>query len=327
MGVSFLTVSPASIPDIHFYSKHLMEPFTVRILGCGSALPTLQHFPSSQVVELREKQFLIDCGEGTQIQLRRLHIRFSRIIAVFISHLHGDHCFGLPGMLSTFGMTGRTAPLHLYAPAAFEPVLRQMLDFFCQNLGFEVVYHPVDTTLQKVVYEDRSLTVETVPLQHRIECCGYLFREKPPLPHIRRDMLDFYHIPVSQINNIKAGADWTTPEGFLVPNSRLTYPSNPPRSYAYCSDTRYFKTLCKLVKGVNTLYHESTYTTEDVKRARLYWHSTSHQAAQVARDAGVGKLLLGHYSARYGNEEKLLEEAKEVFPNTFLTQEGKTFEI
>lgn len=305
----------------------IMEPFKVHILGCGSALPTLQHNASSQIVELREKLFMIDCGEGTQIQLRRARIHFSKIIAVFISHLHGDHCFGLPGMISTFGMTGRTAPLHIYAPAAFEPILEQTLSFFCQGLEFKVVFHAVDTTQNKVVYEDRSLTVETIPLQHRIDCCGYLFREKPILPHIRRDMIDFYKIPISQINNIKAGADWVTPEGEVIANSRLTTPAEPARSYAYCSDTRYIKTLHELVKGVSTLYHESTYSAEDAERARLYWHSTSQDAAKVARDASVGKLLLGHFSARYNNESQLLEEAKEIFPNSYLTREGATFDI
>ncbi|WP_449018893.1 ribonuclease Z [Prevotella jejuni] len=304
-----------------------MEPFKVHILGCGSALPTLQHNASSQIVELREKLFMIDCGEGTQIQLRRSRIHFSKIIAVFISHLHGDHCFGLPGMISTFGMTGRTAPLHIYAPAAFEPILEQTLSFFCQGLEFKVVFHAVDTTQNKVVYEDRSLTVETIPLQHRIDCCGFLFREKPILPHIRRDMIDFYKIPISQINNIKAGADWVTAEGEVIANSRLTTPAAPARSYAYCSDTRYIKTLHELVKGVSTLYHESTYSAEDAERARLYWHSTSQDAAKVARDASVGKLLLGHFSARYNNESQLLEEAKEIFPNSYLTREGATFDI
>lgn len=304
-----------------------MEPFKVHILGCGSALPTLQHNASSQIVELREKLFMIDCGEGTQIQLRRSRIHFSKIIAVFISHLHGDHCFGLPGMISTFGMTGRTAPLHIYAPAAFEPILEQTLSFFCQGLEFKVVFHAVDTTQNKVVYEDRSLTVETIPLQHRIDCCGYLFREKPILPHIRRDMIDFYKIPISQINNIKAGADWVTAEGEVIANSRLTIPAEPARSYAYCSDTRYIKTLHELVKGVSTLYHESTYSAEDAERARLYWHSTSQDAAKVARDASVGKLLLGHFSARYNNESQLLDEAKEIFPNSYLTREGATFDI
>ena len=305
----------------------IMEPFKVHILGWGSSLPSLQHNASSQIVELREKLFMIDCGEGTQIQLRRSRIHFSKIIAVFISHLHGDHCFGLPGMISTFGMTGRTAPLHIYAPAAFEPILDQTLSFFCQGLEFKVVFHAVDTTQNKVVYEDRSLTVETIPLQHRIDCCGYLFREKPILPHIRRDMIDFYKIPISQINNIKAGADWVTAEGEVIANSRLTTPAEPARSYAYCSDTRYIKTLHELVKGVSTLYHESTYSAEDAERARLYWHSTSQDAAKVARDASVGKLLLGHFSARYNNESQLLEEAKEIFPNSYLTREGATFDI
>ena len=270
---------------------------------------------------------MIDCGEGTQIQLRRCHIHFSRITAVFISHLHGDHCFGIPGMISTFGMTGRTAPLHIYGPAAYEPVLNQTLDFFCQGLEFKVVFHPVVTKTQSIIYEDRSLIVESIPLEHRIECCGYLFKEKPTLPHIRRDMIDFYHIPVSQINNIKAGADWITEEGKRIPNSLLTVPATPPRSYAYCSDTRYMKNLHKIVKDVSTLYHESTYAAEDEDRAHLYWHSTSRQAATVAKDASAGKLVLGHFSARYQSEEKILEEAKEIFPNTLLSKEGMIIDV
>lgn len=304
-----------------------MESFKVHILGCGSALPTLRHKASSQVVELRDKLFMIDCGEGTQMQLRACKIHFSKLRAVFISHLHGDHCFGLPGMISTFGMTGRTAPLHIYAPADFEPIFTQMLNFFCQGLEFQVVFHGLDTTAQKVIYDDRSLSIETIPLQHRMDCCGFLFREKPSKPHIRRDMIDFYHIPVSQINNIKAGADWTTEDGELVPNSRLTFPAEPPRSYAYCSDTRYMPDLHKAVEGVSTLYHESTYAEEHADRAKLFWHSTAKQAARVAKEANVGKLLLGHYSARYDSENELLAQAKEVFPNTFLTNEGKVFDV
>ena len=297
------------------------------LLGTGGMMPLPKRWLTSLMARCNGSSLLIDCGEGTQIQLRRSRIHFSKIIAVFISHLHGDHCFGLPGMISTFGMTGRTAPLHIYAPAAFEPILEQTLSFFCQGLEFKVVFHAVDTTQNKVVYEDRSLTVETIPLQHRIDCCGYLFREKPILPHIRRDMIDFYKIPISQINNIKAGADWVTAEGEVIANSRLTTPAEPARSYAYCSDTRYIKTLHELVKGVSTLYHESTYSAEDAERARLYWHSTSQDAAKVARDASVGKLLLGHFSARYNNESQLLEEAKEIFPNSYLTREGATFDI
>lgn len=304
-----------------------MENFKVHILGCGSALPTMKHASSSQVVELRDKLFMIDCGEGTQMQLRRYRIHFSRIQAVFLSHLHGDHCFGIPGMISTFGMTGRTAPLHIYAPASYEPILQQTLHFFCQSLEFKVEYHPLDTTKQAVIFEDRSLTVETIPLQHRVDCCGFLFREKPTKPHIRRDMIDFYDIPISQINNIKAGADWEMPDGEIIPNRKLTYAPGPIRSYAYCSDTRFIPQLHEIVTDVNTLYHESTYTEEHANRAKIYWHSTAKQAATVANEANVGKLLLGHYSARYDSEEAILKEAREVFPESYLTNEGDCFDI
>jgi len=304
-----------------------MEPFKIHILGCGSALPTLHHNASSQIVEIREKLFMIDCGEGTQMQLRKSKIRFTKISAVFISHLHGDHCFGLIGMISTFGMLGRTATLHVYAPADFGPILQQQIDFFCSGLEFKVEFHPVDTSKSQVIYEDRSLTIETIPLEHRIACCGFIFREKPLKPHIRRDMLDFLQIPVSQINNIKAGADWTTESGQVIPNSRLVIPADPARSYAYCSDTRYIPTLHQLLCGVDTIYHESTYTSDYEDRARLYYHSTSKQAASVARDAGAKQLLLGHYSARYIDESKILAEAKTIFPNSKLTDEGKIFDV
>ena len=304
-----------------------MEPFKIHILGCGSALPTLHHYASAQVVELRGKQFMVDCGEGTQMQLRRSHVRFTKLSAVFISHLHGDHCFGLIGMISTFGLLGRTAKLDIYAPAALEPMLQEQMRMFCHNFDYEVVFHAVDTTKQQVVYEDRSLTVESIPLEHRMPCCGYLFKEKATLPHIKRDMIDFYQIPISQINNIKAGADWTTPEGEKVANSRLVEPAEEPRSYAYCSDTRYIPTLHERIKGVTALYHESTYAEDNLQLAEKYFHSTAHQAALVARDAGVGKLLLGHYSSRYEDENVLLNEAKEVFENSYLCDEQMVFDL
>ena len=304
-----------------------MEPFKIHILGCGSALPTLRHSASSQVVEVRGKYFMIDCGEGTQVQLRRSRISFTKINSVFISHLHGDHCLGLIGMISTFGMLGRTSPFHVYAPIEFESLFYRQLELFCHGLDFDVTFHGVDTTGNKVVFEDRSLTVETIPLDHRIACCGYLFREKPTRRHILRDMIDCYEIPVSQINNIKNGADWVTPNGDIVPNSRLTREADPPRSYAYCSDTRYISTLHRLVKGVDLLYHESTYGNDSIERAKLYYHSTATQAAAVARDAGVGKLLLGHYSARYEDENVLLDEAKAIFPQSYLSEEGMIFDV
>jgi ribonuclease Z len=304
-----------------------MEPFKVHILGCGSALPTSKHNASSQVVEIREKLFMIDCGEGTQVQLRRSRIRFTKISCVFISHLHGDHCFGLMGLISTFGLLGRTSTLRVYAPQELEEILKAQMQLFCNGLDFKVEFHAVDTTVSKVIYEDRSLTVTTLPLDHRIACCGFLFREKQGLPHIRRDMLDCYDIPLSQVNNIKNGADWTTVDGEVIPHTLLTTPADSPRSYAYCSDTRYMPQLYRLLEGVGTLYHESTYGNENVERARLYYHSTAAQAAQVARDAKVKKLILGHYSARYDDEKTLLKEAMQIFPNCLLGNEGMTINV
>lgn len=304
-----------------------MKSFKVHILGCGSALPTLQHYASSQIVEFRDKCFMIDCGEGTQMQVRYTHIHFSKIQAVFISHIHGDHCFGLIGMISTFGMLGRTAPLHIYAPAELESILNAQVELFCTGLEYNIVFHAVDTAERTVIYEDRSLIVETIPLEHRVPCCGFIFREKPALPHIRRDMIDFYNIPISQINNIKAGAGWTTPDGDFVPHERLTVPADAPLSYAYCSDTRYLPHLHELIKGVSTLYHESTYAEDNIEKARIYHHSTAAQAAMVARDANVGKLLLGHYSSRYRDESVLLDEAKAIFPNSYLTNEKLVFDV
>ena len=304
-----------------------MEPFKIHILGCGSALPTLKHNASSQLIEMRGKCFMVDCGEGAQMQFRRSHIHFSKLNAIFISHMHGDHCFGLMGLLSTLGMLGRTSKLRIYAPKEYATLFRQQVDFFMQTMEYEMEMIPVDTEKQQVIYEDHSLTVETVPLQHRVPCCGFIFREKPTLPHIRRDMIDYYGIPVSQINNIKNGADWTNEDGDMIPNARLVQPADSPRSYAYCSDTRFVPGLKEKVKGVTVLYHESTYTSDQEDRAKIYYHSTARQAATIAAGAGVETLLLGHYSARYNDEQVLLEEAKAVFDHSILSQEGMVFDV
>ena len=270
---------------------------------------------------------MVDCGEGAQMQFRRSHIHFSKLNAIFISHMHGDHCFGLMGLLSTLGMLGRTSKLRIYAPKEYAILFRQQVEFFMQTMEYEMEMIPVDTEKQQIIYEDHSLTVETVPLQHRVPCCGFIFREKPTLPHIRRDMIDYYGIPVSQINNIKNGADWTNEDGDMIPNARLVQPADSPRSYAYCSDTRFVPGLKEKVKGVTVLYHESTYTSDQEDRAKIYYHSTARQAATIAAGAGVGTLLLGHYSARYNDEQVLLEEAKTVFENSILTQEGMVFNV
>ena len=230
-------------------------------------------------------------------------------------------------MISTFGMLGRTAPLHVYAPAGLREIMKKQMEYFCNGFEYEVIFHDVDTSANKIIYEDRSLSVETVPLSHRMPCSGYIFREKPTLPHILRDMADYYNVPVSQFNNIKNGADWIDNEGNIIPYTRLTKPSEPARSYAYCSDTRYMPELHEYLKGVNVLYHESTYLNEDEGMARQFFHSTASQAAQVASDAGVNTLVLGHYSARYNDESILLSEAKEIFPNSILSDEGLTIDI
>ncbi|MGN0068302.1 MAG: ribonuclease Z [Prevotella sp.] len=304
-----------------------MTPFRLHILGCGSALPTFRHNTTSQIVEVRGKMFMVDCGEGTQVRLRRTHIRFTQLTAVFISHIHGDHCFGLIGLISTFGMLGRTAPLHIYAPELLGPMLRAQIGLFCTGLGYAVEFHPIDTAVAETVYEDRSVSVQTIPLDHRVPCCGFLFREKPGLPHIRRDMLDFYNIPLSQVGNIKNGASWTTPDGQAIANERLTRPADAPRTYAYCSDTRYMPRLHERIAGADLLYHEATYATADKSRARLYYHSTAGEAAKVARDAGVKHLLLGHFSSRYADEQVLLQEAQAIFPCTQLADEGMVVDI
>ncbi|MBR4269233.1 MAG: ribonuclease Z [Prevotella sp.] len=304
-----------------------MQPFRVHILGCGSALPTAHHNPSSQVVEIRGKYFMIDCGEGTQAQVRRSHINFSKLQAVFISHIHGDHVFGLMGMISTFGLQGRTTPLHVYAPEGYEALFHAEMQMFCSTIDYEVIFHPVDTSVRQVIFEDRSLTVETIPLKHRMPCAGFLFKEKQGERHINPKALEFYNVPRSQINNLRAGLDWTSPEGEVIPNDKLTTPPDPVRSYAYCSDTRYMQSLGKDLSGVTMLYHEATYGEDMKDNAVKYMHSTAREAALTAKAAGAGKLLLGHYSQRYSDEKPLLNEAKQVFENTLLSNEGMTIDV
>ena len=305
----------------------MSSTFKVHILGCGSALPTLKHNASCQIVEIRGKFMMVDCAEGAQTMLRHTHIHFSKLQSVFISHLHGDHCFGLMGLISTFGLLGRTVPLHVYAPTALEPMLNEQITMFCPHLSYEVVFHPVDTSLNTIIYEDKSMTVTSIPLEHRMPCCGFLFREKPLLPHIRRDMIDAFNIPLSQINNIKAGGGWITDDGTVLSHEQLVTPPDPVKAYAYCSDTRYLPHLHQLIEGVDVLYHESTYGKDKIDSAEKYCHSTAEQAAMVARDAHVGRLFLGHYSSRYEDETILLAEAKAVFPETYLSNERMIIDI
>lgn len=304
-----------------------MEKFQLNILGCGSALPTMRHFPSSQVINLREKLFMIDCGEGAQLQLRRSKLKFSRLNCIFISHLHGDHVFGLLGLISTFSLLGRTSELHIYSPVGLESLFMPMLNYFCHQLSYKVVFHEFATKESTLIYQDRSVTVSTIPLKHRLPCCGFLFKEKPIPNHLLRDMADFYKVPISQYNRIKNGADYVTEEGEIIPNNRLTAPPDAPRSYAYCSDTAYNLSVVELIKGVNLLFHEATFQESDSVRAKETFHSTASQAAKIALKAGVGKLVIGHFSARYDNEKELLEEASKIFPKSELACETMCINI
>lgn len=298
-----------------------MEKFELHILGCGSALPTTRHFPTSQIVNVRDKLFMIDCGEGAQLQFRKSHLKFSRLNHIFISHLHGDHCFGLLGLISTLNLLGRTAELHIHSPKGLETLLTPMLDFFNRQMTYKILFHEFDTKEPMQIYEDRSLTVTTIPLRHRMPCCGFLFAEKRCPNHIIREMVDFYQVPVYELNRIKNGADYVTSEGKTVSNNLLTRPSAPSRSYAYCSDTIYLPSIVEQIKGVDLLFHEATFANEDAPRAKETFHTTAAQAAEIARKAEVKKLLIGHFSARYEDENVLLQEASAIFPDTQLAKE------
>lgn len=302
-----------------------MPTFSVTVLGCGSALPTIRHNGSAQLVNIHDKYFLVDCAEATQVALRRQRVHFARLNQIFITHLHGDHCFGLPGLISTLGLLGRTAPLHLYGPMDIERVFRPLLDYFCQHLGYEVCFHPIDEP--GLVYEDRTVEVHAFPLNHRVPCFGFLFKEKPLPPHIRPEKVEEYGIPISYMHLIKAGNDITLPDGRVIANSMLTRPAQPPRSFAYCSDTRFTPELAPYMEGVDLLYHEATYAEEDSDVCQQVFHSTARQAAQMATLCHARQLLIGHYSTRYSDEQVLLNEAQAIFPNTLLADEGLTINI
>lgn len=299
----------------------VMEKFELHILGCGSALPTTRHFSTSQVLNVRDKLFMIDCGEGAQLQFRKARLKFSWLNHIFISHLHGDHCFGLWGLISTFNLLGRTADLHIYSPCGLEQLLQPTLVFFNKQMTYRVLFHEFGSKEPALIYEDRSLSVTTIPLQHRIPCCGFLFAEKPRPNHIVREMVDFYGVPLYEMNRIKNGADFVTPEGQVIPNSVLTRPAEAPRRFAYCSDTVYLPSLAEQLAGVDLLFHEATFAMDNLARAKETFHTTAAQAAELACSAGVKKLLIGHFSARYEDENVLLDEATKVFSETLLAKE------
>lgn len=296
-------------------------------MGCGSALPTRSNLPSSQLLELRNKQFLIDCGEGMQIRMRQMPVRVSRMNHIFISHLHGDHCFGLIGLICTLGMLGRTADLYIHAQPDLERLLQPLINYHGDGMLYKVHFEPFNPKEHAVIYEDRSVCVSTLPLRHRVPCAGFLFEEKPRLPHILPEQISRYNIPHSSINLIKQGAGFTTEDGTYIPHEQLTTPATSPLRYAYCSDTAYNERIIPLIQGVDCLYHEATFGSEMSERARHTMHSTAAQAATIAQKAQVGQLIIGHFSARHADQGRLFEEARSIFPNTILAHDGMRHEI
>lgn len=302
-----------------------MLPFEVTVLGSSSATPTSSRNPTAQVVNLHERFFLLDCGEATQIQIRRFKVKIQRIDHIFISHLHGDHYLGLPGLLGTMHLLGREKELHIYSP----PGLKEIIDTNHYHsktfLKYELIFHVIEDKAR--IFEDDKLSVETIPMNHRIPCYGFLFREKQLPRNIIKEKLEEYSIPVQEIQKIKEGNDFVSSDGKKIPNSELTLPPSSPRSYAYCSDTLYNESFIDQIKNVNLLYHEATFAEDMANRAVETYHSTAKQAGAIAQKANVRQLIIGHYSARYRELDVLLKETKDIFDNTVLAIEGETYKV
>lgn len=301
--------------------------FTLKILGSSSAMPTPERFSTAQVLNVLERFFLIDCGEGTQIQLRRFGIKYGKINHVFISHLHGDHYLGLFGFISSQSLQGRTSDLHIYGPDKLKHVLDVFVSTLDNGLNFKLVFHSHKYTGKRLIFEDEKVQVFSFPLRHRVPTVGFLFREKPSLRSIRKDVIEELNIPISQIKAIKEGGDFINDDGQVYPNASITMEPHKTRSYAFASDTAYMPKLAEIVQGVDLLYHEATYAHADKKLAKDTGHSTSIQAAEIAKNANVHKLILGHFSNRYRNTEVLLNEAKGTFTNTVLAFDGLSVSI
>lgn len=301
--------------------------FKLYVLGTASALPVKQRFPSAYVLSVRGRLFLIDCGEGCQMRMRRMGISILKIDTILISHIHGDHIFGFFGLITTMGMLGRRAPLHVYAPRAFSSVLKFVLSFFGEGLKFPVEMHVVKTAAPECILESKSVEVLAFPLKHRIETYGYIIREKEPLYNVHKDLIERHGLTLREIGMLKQGVSVTREDGSVLDASVFAYKPYIPRSFAYCSDTAPFPELSGWVKGVSLMFHESTYASDMKDLAVATYHSTAKDAAECASGAGVGKLLLGHYSSRYLSLEPFINEAKAIFENTVLASDGDVVEV
>ena len=301
--------------------------FAVTILGSASAKPTVDRHPSAQVVNVHEQFYLVDAGEGVQRQMFRQGINPLKIKAVFISHLHGDHVMGLFPLLSTMGLYGRRTALPIYAPAPFGEILDYHLRYFDSQLPYTPQWVQVDTTKNLKIFDSKSLEVWSVPLRHRVPTAGYLFREKQPPLNVRKEKIDEYGLSIAQITAAKRGEDVLSDDGSVVPNGELTYRPYKARSYAYLSDTSWSPKAAGLCSGVDLMYHEATYADDERKSARERGHSTAKEAARAAAKAGAVRLIIGHYSSRYRDEQVLVDEACTIFAETYPAKEGHTFKI
>lgn len=304
-----------------------MQKFEITVLGASSATPTSKRNPTSQLVNVADRYFLVDCGEGTQSQLRRFKIKFQRINHILISHLHGDHYFGLIGLLSSMHLLGRVTDLHLYAQPALKEIIDLQLKHSETRFNYNLIFHPIDATKQKIIFEDDKLTVETIVLNHRIPCTGFLFREKDKPRKIMKAAISKYKLAPSDIARVRLGEDFTTKEGATIPNDEITGGALHCYSYAYCSDTCYDERVIAQVRNVDFLYHEATFLDDMKPRAKATFHTTALEAATVAQKANVKQLMIGHYSARYNDFQPLLEEAQTHFPATVLAIEGERYRV
>lgn len=302
-------------------------PFELTILGSNSALPTSDRYPTAQVLNILGRFFLIDCGEGTQMQLRRNKIGFGKIKHIFISHLHGDHYYGLIGLISTLNLLGLKTDIHIYSPSELKILLQPQLDYIKGDLNLNLIFHPLNFKKPQQIFADKRVEVFSFPVKHSISTCGFLFREIQKPSNIKKEMVQEYQIPIARIKEIKEGSDFILDNGDLIPNEKLTTPPPHPRSYAFCTDTAFHAPIIDIIKNVDLLYHEATFLESMRDLAIKTLHSTTTDAANMAKMANAKKLLIGHFSARY-NDIKLFEkEARDIFKNTEAAKEGKTYKV